>query len=782
MPTAISRVLRAAQLPYRRNGLRIATATSGHAVAILATVAQAAIAQVTMAQGTVRVVGSVRDSVGHGLAGAQVTVIGLRAATFTNAVGAFRLDVPDGAWSLILRKLGYRPDTLLVVVPGPVVQARLHRDAVLLRSITVVDEGQAFGTRTVPRTTIRNTPSLLESDVFRALTFVPEVTQPNDLKGRLHLAGGASDETGYALDGHPLQEPFHLLGLLGAFPSAALERADVSVHYLPARLDGRLGGVINFETLTPSDPGTTELSLGLISASATAARSWDHGRYSAILAGRSTYLDKLLETWGNDLRLQGDAVPLMRYRDVVGSVHLGRSYESQLQATLFASRDSWLGPTENGRVQSALDWGETMVGLRGRRQLAAGWVATARGSWSRARQCTRICEAGPGNISFTHDWMSATGEIERLVSAQTLASFGVALDMRRVDDRWDAEGYDVVFSPRLPLLATSHGSQTIPALFAQASSTRGRFTVNAGFRVSRIDDAAALAPRLHVTYAFSPGWRGQVGYSRRYQSDAQLEEPQEGNILQPLFILPSARVADVGALSLVHTGGVVRPRRIEAAFFAKRYTHRATLVSNPRHLQDSSGTLPTPFPDFLRTDGTAYGGSLDALWPVSTRLFLQGAYTYQRSLERVGGEDAPTDWDTPHRMNAFASYQLSRTWRANVAWQGRSGLPITPVVARVYAPTDLLDLFLQSRYVYGRRNSGRTAGFSRLDVGLQRSWTRGTKEWEFGLQALNTTFNTNPYAYDWRAYFCWEAGACRSPRPSRRGMPLLPSLYLSVRW
>jgi hypothetical protein len=42
------------------------------------------------------------------------------------------------------------------------------------------------------------------------------VSQPNDLKGRIHLAGGSSDETGVRLDGHPLQDPFHLLGLFGA--------------------------------------------------------------------------------------------------------------------------------------------------------------------------------------------------------------------------------------------------------------------------------------------------------------------------------------------------------------------------------------------------------------------------------------------------------------------------------------------------------------------------------------------------------------------------------------
>jgi hypothetical protein len=42
---------------------------------------------------------------------------------------------------------------------------------------------------------VRQVPPLVEADLFRAITFLPMVSQPNDLKGRIHLAGGSSDAT-----------------------------------------------------------------------------------------------------------------------------------------------------------------------------------------------------------------------------------------------------------------------------------------------------------------------------------------------------------------------------------------------------------------------------------------------------------------------------------------------------------------------------------------------------------------------------------------------------------
>src|SRR5687767_6080140 len=61
------------------------------------------------------IVGVVADSAGTGIAGAQLTVVGIVGRGASDASGAFRLiGVPVGSQMLIVRRIGFRPDTSIV--------------------------------------------------------------------------------------------------------------------------------------------------------------------------------------------------------------------------------------------------------------------------------------------------------------------------------------------------------------------------------------------------------------------------------------------------------------------------------------------------------------------------------------------------------------------------------------------------------------------------------------------------------------------------------------------
>lgn len=195
--------------------------------------------------------GRATEAGGDPLAGGVVEVVSTQWSTQSRADGAFELSLPRGTWRLRASVIGYLPDTLSVTVGGTApapLRFRLHPAPVELRGISVQAARTPALGQTVTRSTDRQVPPLGEPDIFRAVVLLPGVSQPNDLKGRMHLAGGSSDETGVRLDGHPLQDPFHLLGLFGAFNVATLERADVLIHHLPASIGGRLSGVVDLRT------------------------------------------------------------------------------------------------------------------------------------------------------------------------------------------------------------------------------------------------------------------------------------------------------------------------------------------------------------------------------------------------------------------------------------------------------------------------------------------------------------------------------------------------------
>jgi TonB family protein len=63
------------------------------------------------------IVGVVTDSAGARVAGAQVTIVGIRGRAETGADGSFRMaGVPAGGQTLIARRIGFRPESLAVTV------------------------------------------------------------------------------------------------------------------------------------------------------------------------------------------------------------------------------------------------------------------------------------------------------------------------------------------------------------------------------------------------------------------------------------------------------------------------------------------------------------------------------------------------------------------------------------------------------------------------------------------------------------------------------------------
>ncbi|HEY0778266.1 MAG TPA: TonB family protein [Gemmatirosa sp.] len=178
------------------------------------------------------VLGNVRAADESRLLGAHVslTVGGPgspeHADVLTDADGAFTFErVPDGAAVVIVRRLGFRPETLAVDVPqppgGPIVvmltRVAQLMPAVLVRDATRRPVGPAYGfehRRTqgfghfVTRADIERLRPLRTSDLFRA---IPGVTMTTNNSGTLtpHLrtgdrGRGSSCDPAYWLDGMPL--------------------------------------------------------------------------------------------------------------------------------------------------------------------------------------------------------------------------------------------------------------------------------------------------------------------------------------------------------------------------------------------------------------------------------------------------------------------------------------------------------------------------------------------------------------------------------------------------
>lgn len=720
------------------------------------------------AAGVVR--GRVVGTAGQPLSGAVVEVPRTFLSTRTRADGAFEIRLPASADSLRARAAGHvaasiaRPGD-----PGEPVLLRLAPIPVMLEGLTVEAAEAPAMAQSVSSMTVRHVPPLGEPDVFRAVVLLPGVSQPNDLKGRIHLGGGASDETGVRLDGHPLQDPFHLLGLFGAFNVAALERADVLINRLPPSLDGRLSGVINLETLRPGAERGGEAVLSLLTGGLT-HREPVAGA-DLLVSARTTYLDRVAT------RLAPDA-PRLGFRE--GLVRVGRSWggEWRTEALAFTTRDVFRDPDlPEFRDVDPLTWGESMVGVRATRG-GDRWETALRASFNRAHvdldERGDDPELSPGTnfITSRRDWWSAAAELTRR-GERTRGQVGLSADVRRNRQAWLAHGLiDEVFSPATPAEYEGDQEQSVLAAWAEASADLGAaWEATLGGRVTGTE-SPLFAPRVHL--AFRPSGRTtlEASFDRRYQFDAQLEEPIEGSVTAPTFLLQEPRIADVAALAAEwRSGPGARRASAQAQVFWKDYRRRTLLpaTSAPR---DSTAE----FPDFERISGYSTGAMLGARVGFAGDGLLQGSYSYQRVREHVGGGTYPTSWDAPHTLSLLASVPVRR-WTLGAVYQAHSGRATTPVIARIFAPSEDDLNELDARYIRGERNSLRVPSYHRLDLGARRTWQARGAEWTLALQALNLLFRDNAIDYDWQQHFGSDGR-----RAGRSGLPLVPSLGLEVRW
>lgn len=730
---------------------------------------------------------SVADSAA--LSGASVEIVGTFWSARTTPDGSFRLRAATGRWRLLVRHVGFRPDTIMVTLPGagsvaPLMIA-LEPRAVQLRGLVVEAPGAPPLAQVVTRQTIRQVPPLLEPDVFRAIIMMPAVSQPNDLKGRIHLAGGASDETGVRLDGHPLQDPFHLLGLLGAFNVAGLERAEVLIHHLPVSEDGRLSGLIDLESRLVEEKPRHELVTSLLSSGYTTTRAQLPLGLDLLASGRITYLDRFVQIADNFTDGLRD-VPLYRFGD--GLLRVGRSFDQsswRIEALGFRSRDRVQERAfEEIDGHESLNWGESLIGVRMERRTMP-WRIDARVAFNRASAGLDERPAGRSNLVATRrDWWSAGAQLSR-IGRTWRWSGGTALDVREHTHEWVARGLaDEIFSRNTPAVFSGADSQVVLAAFAELGWHPGAWSGTGGMRLSHMPGGGThLAPRLVVRYEPSADWSVEGAVERRHQYDAQLEEPIEGSISPPMFLLDRPRTGDVAALAVNWNAGASRfsdraTLRLEG--FGKRYPDRAVLRDFA--LGESRNVAPADFPAFLRIPGHSVGGAFSAQVHFRGEGILQGNYTYQRVREGRDGDEGPTAWDAPHSVSVFTSVPLASRWAFNIAYQGHSGRATTPVLVRVFAPGPDHSPYrlIDSRYVLGERNSIRVPSYQRLDLGARYSWGRSSR-WVLSLQVLNVLLRTNAVDYDWGQYFS-SLNVGRSNRGSRAGLPMLPTIGLEATW
>jgi hypothetical protein len=171
--------------------------------------------------------------------------------------------------------------------------------------------------------------------------------------------------------------------------------------------------------------------------------------------------------------------------------------------------------------------------------------------------------------------------------------------------------------------------------------------------------------------------------------------------------------------------------------------------------------------------GSAWGAELLVRRnPIDPAERLTGWFTLSASRtsreNTVTGLESRFDYDAPVVANLVANYRLGTKWSAGARWNFRSGYPYTAITGNVPNP-DFPGFFLPA---YGSLNGARARDYHRLDLRLERPFSRGRLQGRFFFDLINAYGRENGGAVSYKA----KAGTRDYVLEEQESLPTFPSI------
>jgi hypothetical protein len=207
--------------------------------------------------------------------------------TTTSKEGHYSMPgVPEGGYVLVCSMIGYREERKEIAVErgrNVRVDFSLAPEPLELGAVEISAERERFehevdiGVKHIDIEKIRNSPTLGQEDIFRTMAALPGVVSVSDFTSALYVRGGSSDQNLVLLDGIPIYNPHHLLGVFSSFIIESLEGVEFYTGGFPARFGGAASSVLDMKMRNgdgKSFKATSEL--GLLSSKRISI--WPHGQ------------------------------------------------------------------------------------------------------------------------------------------------------------------------------------------------------------------------------------------------------------------------------------------------------------------------------------------------------------------------------------------------------------------------------------------------------------------------------------------------------------------------
>ncbi len=249
--------------------------------------------------------GTITDaSGGENLAGAVLSVHNTSFSSACNAYGFYSLTIPEGNYQVIIRAMGYEPQTIAVNLhANRVLNVRLKAISFELGKVEVYGNSSAHNITSLDMGSVKITPKQVETipvfmgerDLIKTLQLMPGVKPAGEGNTGYYVRGGGIDQNLILLDEAPVYNASHLLGFFSVFNSEAIRDANLMKGAIPAEFGGRASSVLDIRMKEGNmNAYQTTGDVGLISSNLSFEGPIKKDESSFIVSARRTYADLFL--------------------------------------------------------------------------------------------------------------------------------------------------------------------------------------------------------------------------------------------------------------------------------------------------------------------------------------------------------------------------------------------------------------------------------------------------------------------------------------------------------
>lgn len=744
--------------------------------------------------------GYVRDESGESLINATVYDLTHDIGTTTNEYGFFSLTLPEGEHQLRFSYVGYADKVEKMKIEKDVhCNMALHADGKLPEVVVDGDLNSPLlttqtGKRSFSAKDIKTEFSLMSSpDVVKTLQRVSGVMEGQELASGLYVHGGNGDENLFLIDGTPLYQINHAIGLFSSFNTDVVKNIDFYKSGFPARYGGRLSSVVDVRT-ADGDMNHFHGSyrIGLLDASMQFEGPIIKGKTSYNIGLRRSWADLLTRPLSNWLSDKDDKIGIGYYfMDLNAKVTHRFSDRSKVYLSIYHGNDSWnvkdvmddskSDGYQDGqsyyydKTQSKLAWGNFNVALNWNYLFSPKLFANFTAVYTHNRSKLYSLE----DERYMSPATSKDSEIYHLEHRyhSTIDDFGyrTEFDYRPNAFHHIRFGHDFTMHQFRPqtYMQLNYVGQTADKV--DTTSVNGRNHHRSYELSAYAEDEIILSPRWNVNVGFNMGLFHISGksffnidprFALKYQLSHEVSLKASFTQMTQYVHKISNSYLDLPTDYWVPTTERLKPMRsyqLAAGVYAQPNSHWSLSLEGyykmSRHLLQYSSWVGVEPPadrwDGLVMDGKGlfYGLEADATYRTD-HLTLSGSYTLSWNKRKY--EDFYPDWyydkfDNRHKLNLSLRYAFNKKVSCYAVWYYHTGNHAT-VPTQIASQPNLPDAEGHYPmgwshgydYVYAIPNNLTLPAYHRLDLGFDfRHVTKHGHERIWNLSIYNAYCHLN---------------------------------------